>query len=216
MSGSIKVKDLLDNRFTDSVIYGIASITTKHQKASEIGAEDFHRFAIEDSKGRDLRSWVNALGNVKRAIECQIDTLLFIYCLHKKSQKEKWDFPKKIDVIQQLGIVAPRILGKINKKRNELEHGYIKPTKDDVDDALDVAKLFLAYTDGIAYGPKRPIVSYGLDGDFEVQLERKKGFVKLVDYKNKTKKKAKINKDDGWIEFAKILVKLSKLPWEII
>ena len=84
------------------------------------------------------------LGNVRRAIECRIDSFLCVYCLQKKSEKEKWDFPKKIEIIEQIGIAAPSILKRINKKRNELEDRYVKPTKEEVDERRDVAELFLA------------------------------------------------------------------------
>jgi len=133
--------------------------TQQHLRVYEICAEDFLKFALKDSKGGDLRSRVNALGNVKRAIECRVDSLLYNHCLHEKSEKERWFFPKKIEVIRKLGIVAPDILKKINKKRNELEHRYIKPTEDEVNDALGVAELFLTATDELA---NNPIISYAV------------------------------------------------------
>ena len=106
MTSNITVEQLLDKRFEKVSRWG----SDGELKFSEIDAEDFLKFAKEDSKGRDLRSCVNALGNVKRAIECRIDSILYVYCLHKKSEKEKWDFPEKIGIIEQLGIVAPSIL----------------------------------------------------------------------------------------------------------
>jgi len=174
----------------------------QHLRVYEICAEDFLEFAKEDSNGQDLRFWVNALGNVKRAIECRVDSLLYNYCLHKKSEKERWNFPEKIEVIRELGIVAPRILTKINKKRNELEHRYVKPAKDDVDDAIDVGELFLNAT------RKRMIMKYSAQNHFEIELKREEGFVKLIDYQSNTEKVAEINDDEGWIEFARRLSNL--------
>ena len=120
----------------------------------------------------------------------------------KKSEKEGWNFPKKVQVLQQLGIVAPKILKKINKKRNELEHQYVKPNEGDVNDALDVATLFLAYTDELV---NNSIVSYGVRDDFVIELRVKEGLVKLFDYKNNVEQTAKIDDDDAWIEFAQRL-----------
>lgn len=200
MDTEIKVTELLDDRFR-----AVGRRTAGPLKAYEICAEDFHKFAMESSRGKDLRSRVNALGNVKRAIECRIDSLLYNYCLHEKSEKERWDFPDKISIIRQLGIVAPRILKKINKKRNELEHRYVKPTQDDVDDALDVSTLFLAYSDELANGA---IISYSVRDDFTIELKQKDGFVKLIDHKNNVEKIAKIDDNEGWIEFAKRLSEL--------
>lgn len=202
MSSSITVKELLDDRFKR-----ISQRKMGPLKVYEICAEDFLKFAIEDSKGQDLRSWVNALGNVKRAIECRIDSLLYNYCLHKMSEKKGWDFPRKIEIIQKLGIVAPRILRKINTKRNKLEHRYVKPTQADVDDALDVATLFLAYSDEMA---NQPIKSYGLRNDFTIEIKRGEGLIKLIEHANKIEKVARIGHEDEWIDFAKRLSSFHK------
>lgn len=202
MTSIITVEELLDKRFEKAHRWG----SDGKLKFSEIDAEDFLKFAKEDSKGQDLRSCVNALGNVKRAIECRIDSVLYVYCLHKKSEKEKWDFPKKIEIIEQLGIVAPNILRKINKKRNELEHRYVKPTKEEVGDGLDVANLFLAYTSRLVADP---LTFFSVVGDYEIKLNRKKGFATLIDEKkNVGEQVANMNDHDGWVEFAKRLTKI--------
>jgi hypothetical protein len=195
MSRKITIKELLDNRFKTGSRSHYGPV-----KVYDICATDF----LEDSKGKDLRQRVNALGNVKRAIECRVDVILYNYCLHKKSEKEGWNFPEKVEVIQQLGIVAPRILKKINQKRNELEHRYLEPTQDDVDDALDVATLFLAYTDDIE---NNSLKKYGTPDDFDIELKIMDGIVRLIDYKNNVRQNVKIDSDDGWIEFAKRLPK---------
>jgi hypothetical protein len=202
MTSTITVKELLDKSFE---MVSSLSFDGKF-RFSEIEAEDFLEFAKEDSKGKDLRSCVNALGNVKRAIECRIDSILYVYCLHKKSEKEKWDFPKKIEIIEQLGIVAPSILKRINKKRNELEHRYVKPTKEEVDDGRDVAKLFLAYTSQLV---ANLVTSFEKKGDYEIKLNREEGIATLID-KKKTigVQLANMDDDDGWLEFARRFAKL--------
>ena len=199
MSSNITVKELLDYPFNK-----LSRRIQQRLEVYEICAEDFLEFAKEDSKGQNLRSWVNALGNVKRAIECRVDSLLYNYCLHKKSEKERWNFPNKIEVIQRLGIVAPDILKKINKKRNELEHQYRKTDKNDVDDAIGVAELFLAATGEGA------IIDYTAPAEFRIELKRKEGLVKLIDYRKNVEKIAEIDDDDGWIEFARRLSGLLK------
>jgi hypothetical protein len=202
MASRITVKELLDKSFEM-----ITSLRFEGKLGfSEIDAEDFLEFAKEDSKGRDLRSCVNALGNIKRAIECRIDAILYAYCLHKKSEKEKWDFPKKIEIIEQLGIVAPNILKRINKKRNELEHQYAKPSNEEVDDGLDVAKLFLAYTSKLV---AVSVVGIVKEGDYEVKLNRKEGTVTLIDKKKIVGEQiANMDIDNGWLEFARRLVRI--------
>jgi hypothetical protein len=108
---------------------------------------DFLKFAENDLNHSDKKSLVNSLGNTKRAIDCRVDSLLFSFSLYNLAKKENWSFPKKIDLLTQLEIVAPRILKKINQKRNKLEHEFQYPSKDDVEDALDVATMFIHYTE---------------------------------------------------------------------
>ena len=73
-----------------------------------------------------------------------MDSLLIGFGLSERSKK--WRFPQKIDFLNKVGVISPRILTKINKKRNLLEHEYRNPTEEEVEDALDVAILFINYT----------------------------------------------------------------------
>ena len=113
----------------------------------EIKPHDFLNYAQSDLEMNDQHNLVNCLSNCKRAIECQVDGLLFSLGLFEKSKKKGWNFHKKIEILNQLGIVSPRILKKINKHRNLLEHGYLRPDPEKVEDAVDIAILFLNYTD---------------------------------------------------------------------
>lgn len=110
----------------------------------DLKAEDFLSFAEEDIKGNKHKDIINALSNAKRAIENRMDLLL--YAFGYPILEERWFFPKKLDMLKDLGIIAPRILGKINTIRNLLEHEYKIPNKAGVEDAIDVAILFLEST----------------------------------------------------------------------
>jgi hypothetical protein len=112
----------------------------------ELKPEDFMRFAEEDLKEKSERSLVNALSNIKRAIDCRIASLLYFFGILKKAKKENWSFPQSSDFLLKIGVIAPSILKKINTKRNQLEHDFKKPTCDEVTDFLDVASMFLGVT----------------------------------------------------------------------
>ncbi len=114
---------------------------------SELTAGDFLKFAEDDLSADYAHNLVNALSNTKRAIDCRLDSLLLVFGLFPKSKKEKWNFPQKVECLNKAGIISPRILNKINQQRNLLEHEYKKPNKEQVEDALDVATLFVNYTD---------------------------------------------------------------------
>jgi hypothetical protein len=64
-------------------------------------------------------------------------------------------FTSKVASLLSLGVVVPRILNKIVRLRNMLEHEFHLPKQTEVEDAVDVATLFLEalkpYTSGGAY-----------------------------------------------------------------
>jgi len=181
-------------------------VSEPSQRAFAISARQFLAFAVEDSKTDSVHSRVNVLSNIKRAIECRIDELLYALCLHVKSERENWNFPKKIQVLVDLGILAPTILTKINRKRNQLEHQYVEPTQEDVEDALDVTRLFFGYTD--RFCKKGPIVEIRsrMGSKDLLAINRKNGIVELKESEHL--RRLGIGDEDDWLELAKILASL--------
>lgn len=107
----------------------------------EIAPAEYIQFAQQDLDDTGRRGTVNALGNAKRALECQLDSLLLALGLPKGK-----NVPKKLETLNQIGIIAPRILSKINRHRNEVEHEYVCPNHDTVADFVDVVMLFVEAT----------------------------------------------------------------------
>jgi hypothetical protein len=126
------------------------------------------RFAKEDLEEKSERSLVNALSNIKRAIDCRIASLLFFFGLFKKAKKEDWSFPQSTDFLLKTGVIAPPILKKINTKRNQLEHDFKKPVYDEVTDFFGVASLFLGFTD--QFLQKTYFGSFEIYSDYDEEL----------------------------------------------
>jgi len=110
----------------------------------EISPHKFIEFANFDLDQSYEHNIVNALSNAKRGLDCQLDLILLVIGYFNYSQSKKWGFPKKIELLNELGILAPRILNKINKQRNLLEHQFVMPKRTEVEDFIDVSMLFLA------------------------------------------------------------------------
>lgn len=110
----------------------------------EISPSEFIKFADCDLTAQYNHHLINCLSNTKRAIDSQLDSLLIGFGISERSKN--WHFPDKVNFLNSIGVISPGILKKINRKRNFLEHEYIYPSKEEVEDALDVAKLFVAYT----------------------------------------------------------------------
>ena len=118
------------------------SILDNDPQVFEIGPEEFLEYAIRDFEVGDNRGFINALTNVKRAIECQSDIIHYSLGI----PYEKLNFPTKIDNIQKMGISPSVILKHINNIRVDLEHFYKIPDLNRVEDAIQIADLFLSVT----------------------------------------------------------------------
>lgn len=185
----------------------------------EITPRQFLQFAEYDLNNRYEHHLVNSLSNIKRTIDCQLDSLLFGFGLFQKSKKERWNFPKKVDTLSQVGIISPRILEKINQKRNLLEHEYRTPEKGQVEDALDVATLFIAYTEKFLFNALtecRPFHDIKEDA-FEVELDYKGSKIIFFDTELKNNKLTKVIKkevtpdSDQYLEYLSLFIGLYKL-----
>jgi hypothetical protein len=108
----------------------------------DIEAEEFLRFAEKDLAQGDKHGLVNALSNAKRAIDSQVDKVLGCFGLLSRR-----NFPQKMAMLRDMGIIAPRIVNKVVKARNYLEHEYQAPMQEQVEDALDIARLFVISLD---------------------------------------------------------------------
>lgn len=118
--------------------------------AFETMPSEFIGFAENDLQSTFAHKYINALSNSKRALDCQADRLLKLFGYYQEAKDKFWGFPKKLELIQRFEILAPRVLNKINKTRNLMEHQYIKPNAAQVEDFLDIVSLFIASTEHYA------------------------------------------------------------------
>jgi len=98
-------------------------------------------FASADLQASSSRGYVNAFGNIKRAIHLQIDTLLQQYGLFHNHSRAS--FPTKLQLLDEIGLLPINILRNLNVERNLVEHAYDTPTAGRVAEAMDVARLIL-------------------------------------------------------------------------
>ncbi len=107
--------------------------------STPVTPNQYLEFAEKDLRLGSIRGLVNSLTNSKRAIDCQIYNLLLSLGI-----PEPYSFPARMERLQGLGLVAPQIIKKIGQLRNVLEHKYYKPSRPEVEDAVDIASLFIA------------------------------------------------------------------------
>lgn len=132
----------------------------------QISPNDFLNFAIEDFGVKDLRGLVNALTNTKRAIDCQIDTLLNWFGYHSQNslpvevnsfinsyqeQHGTFDAQQKLKLLQALEVAPSGLLSQIRQLRNKLEHYYEIPEEQEIANALEIAQLFIKATENLDF-----------------------------------------------------------------
>ena len=142
MDNELLIK-FLEDKDTFRATWGYNFVDTSF----ETMPSEFISFAEQDLQSSFGHKYINALSNAKRALDCQADRLLKLFGFYEESQNKFWGFPKKIELIQKFDILAPRVLTKINKTRNLMEHQYVKPDASQVEDFLDIVSLFIASTD---------------------------------------------------------------------
>jgi hypothetical protein len=72
--------------------------------------EDFLEFAVQDldAPEENPRNLINALSNAKRALHCQVDSILYALGFHACPSVIPRAFPGRLDIIKKLGVVSPR------------------------------------------------------------------------------------------------------------
>ncbi|MHC8321412.1 hypothetical protein ACYZT4_12080 [Pseudomonas sp. GB2N2] len=105
----------------------------------EVSPVEFLILAEEDFQRGGQSALINAPSNIKRAMVSQMDRLLSSFGFKSSGLNVK----EKIEKLRKLGLLAPGVLRKAVKLRNVLEHENKTPTMEQVEDALDVASLFV-------------------------------------------------------------------------
>lgn len=138
--------------------------STKYLSRYELTADDYLGFSKNDYYlGEDVRSRINAVTNAKRAIDCQIDNILF--SLRYNFKKEPQDIIRKmlnqycdaesikalknthkLALISALNLSPMVLISETRSLRHSVEHAYSIPKSRDAKKAIEVAELFIGQT----------------------------------------------------------------------
>jgi hypothetical protein len=108
---------------------------------------DYLEFAEENLQSPTNSSRINCITHLKRAIECEMDTLLTILNIKRNIKS----FPEKIRFVRDIGALSARSLDKLNKIRNKVEHDYEIPQIDDLEIYFDLASNFIHAIEGYIF-----------------------------------------------------------------
>ena len=95
---------------------------------------------------RGKRGVLNAFHNAKRAIDCQMDRVIWNLGI----KQGRLSMPRKFEILRSVEAGAPKLLARLIQKRNLLEHAYKTIAEDQAEEAIDLAELYVNATDSIA------------------------------------------------------------------
>lgn len=130
----------------------------------DLSAEDYLVFAKADfAASNDIRARINAVTNAKRAIDCQIDDILYTMKFDFKKEstaimqnmikqfcdtesKKALKSTPKLAFISALNLSSMVLISETRALRNSVEHFYSVPKARDAKKSIEVAELFIGQT----------------------------------------------------------------------
>ncbi|WP_195576174.1 hypothetical protein [Paenibacillus sp. 1001270B_150601_E10] len=110
----------------------------------DLYAVDYLDFAQVELEKNTSVSLINCVSHLKRAMDCQLDTFLFVYNLYNITAKKNLKFEKKLDFLNDIGVFNSRVLVRINTIRNRMEHKFEIPKITDIEMYFDLVSAFVA------------------------------------------------------------------------
>lgn len=104
----------------------------------ELFPEDYLLYAeqeleIVENDPSDIRSKINCILHLKRALDCQLDLFFYIFGFSKIINDRGLGFNKKIWFLQNTDVVRSKVIDRFNTLRNRVEHHYQIPKIEDIE-----------------------------------------------------------------------------------
>lgn len=94
---------------------------------------------------------INCVSNLKRALECQMDTFFHVMGINKVIKNKNLSFDQKLAFMSQIGIYKSRSLRTLNKIRNKIEHEYAIPDLPDIELYFELVYAFVSVIDAAMF-----------------------------------------------------------------
>jgi len=177
--------------------------------------QDYLKYA-EDSISKSMpEDKINCVSNLKRAMECEIDTFFYVLGLDLLVKKRNLGFDKKLKFIEAIGLYKSKSLEMLNTIRNKVEHEYIVPNIQDIELYYELVYAFISVIEGALFMfANKAELSYETSHDssateaainetpFRIgySYEKKEVIFQFLEQSNKRKKLVKYTFDTSNIE----------------
>ena len=127
----------------------------------DIDCRSFIQFAGRDLNINTVEAHVSVVTNLKRALDCQIDTYFLSLGLHGYLKKKNIKIAKKLEMLSEMGFLNPRSLDRLNLIRNKIEHHYQSPNDEDIALFFDLVTAYVEILESAKWEPNS--CSYEID-----------------------------------------------------
>lgn len=86
---------------------------------------------------------INCVANLKRAMDCELDTFLYVFGLRDIFSERNLGFETRLKFLHRAGIFSARSLIRLNQIRNRMEHEYEIPKVEDLEAYFDLVSAFV-------------------------------------------------------------------------
>ncbi len=128
MESITEVKDMVQFILrTDEIDSESSSSSDISVPVYDISAEEFLDFAQNAISSETKEGIVNAVSNLKRALDCEMDMFFESINIKRIFDKKNLKFENKTKFLADIGLFPIRTINKLNFMRNKLEHEYKIP-----------------------------------------------------------------------------------------
>lgn len=105
----------------------------------DISPEEFLDFAENAIASKSKAGMINAISNLKRALDCEMDVFFESINLKNIVDKKNLKFKKKTQFLADIGFFPTQTINKLNSIRNKMEHEYKIPEISDLQAYYELA-----------------------------------------------------------------------------
>lgn len=110
----------------------------------EVSPREYLAFAEEELAKPAPQNRINCIAHLKRAADCQLDIFLHAFNLFTHAQKNRLSFAAKLQFLDDIALISPRSLRRLNTVRNKMEHEFTIPDLPDLEAYADLVHAFVA------------------------------------------------------------------------
>lgn len=133
MESITEVKDIVEFILqTDEIERDASSGSDISIPIYDISSEEFLNFAENAIADGTKEGIINAVSNLKRALDCEMDMFFESINIKRVFDKKNLKFEKKTQFLANIGLFPIQTINKLNFMRNKLEHEYRTPAISDL------------------------------------------------------------------------------------